>query len=697
MRAWERGFTLVEMVVAVAILTILVAAGGVWMLATHPGALRAAADDFDADLASARAVAASSGNGATIVFAPRTDPSGNPSPGFQLRVYSGRPTAAGAVQPTSSMPIVSDAVVSEKTFGSPPFAIFLSSAGYPTGVASYPTIANDGSATFAPIAQQPPCPAGGIVLTFSNAQGAKDTRTLACGASVLGSATAANPSPTPNAPILTPKSMVAHWTSDAASLQFVATEFGYTHWFASSTGMQCGSVATYPAGSPYSQPYTTSEGNLAPSAPAGAAYSYPNASGGSMNDAPAAFRLSPIPATPGFCTPDIVDDYGQHAQASVQIMGDLTASTTTVTFASPTAAAQTITVGKVYDSEQLQLHEGGNCGSIVTWNAGTPSTPPTPLPTQAATIALTIAPNGAGQSGTCTLLVGDQYNEPTVSIAVTIQKPIQPLTVVPAAIEFPTTSGTTIPYPALPIAYVSDTLDVRVAQMINRALGGGIADAGAGPPVGTACAALAFKDTGFSTLDGSDDGALGTQGGCFSASGLASLGLGAAESDVQANEPGFQGTFTTVMGSCFPYLTQNGTTGSGATQHLGFSSSSGSAGSCTFNIADSSAQQKSVAASLILTVEVVESTTGGCKTMISGIVVCKYDVKAMVPGNVFCMAQVLNVASSGPEGDPSVGLFGDGNGNADGYIVPPATQAGWASLLEALTGATSAITSGCPL
>ena len=84
------------MVVAVAIAIILIT-GTLWLFAAHPGALRAAVDGFDANYADARALAAKTGNGATIVFAPRKDASGGTIPGFTMRVYAGQMTGmAGA-------------------------------------------------------------------------------------------------------------------------------------------------------------------------------------------------------------------------------------------------------------------------------------------------------------------------------------------------------------------------------------------------------------------------------------------------------------------------------------------------------------------------------------------------------------------------------------------------------------------------
>jgi len=412
----ERGFTLIETVVAVGIGVMLLVAGGVWMLAMRPGALRNAADNFDANLAVARAIAGGSGNGATIAFLPRTG-----TPGFIMRVYAGRPTASGAVTNAGVMDLVSGAAVSEATFGTPPFAIFLSSAGYATGTARYPNVAAGGSVTFPAIAQQPPCPAGGIVLAFTNAQGAHDTRTLQCNVAIAGTASA-DPSPTPNAPKLAPSFMLAHWTSDAGPLHFVAAEFGYFHWFASATGDACATQssdsgaapATYAIGWPYSVTNAT-EMASAPAVP-GAPYSWPT---GDPNDPPATFRLSPVAHDGGLCSVRVVDDYGQEADANVQVMGDLQGSAASLTFASPSDAPQTMTFGKTFDSEVLKLQAGadacaGVVGVVIPAAPAAQATPST-LATQATIVVSPVA------AGSCTLLVGDQYGEPTLAIPINVK------------------------------------------------------------------------------------------------------------------------------------------------------------------------------------------------------------------------------------------------------------------------------------
>ena len=155
MREAERGFTLVETAVTMGIVAVLLAAGGAWLLAMRPGALMHATSDYDAALASARGIAITSGNGATLVFAPRS----GGVPGFALRAYSGRPASAGAVIATTVMPVDSDATVTEATLGAPPFAIFIGASGHASGKAAYPSIDARGNATFPVVANEPGVPA----------------------------------------------------------------------------------------------------------------------------------------------------------------------------------------------------------------------------------------------------------------------------------------------------------------------------------------------------------------------------------------------------------------------------------------------------------------------------------------------------------------------------------------------------------
>lgn len=142
--------------------------------------MRSAAAQFDAALAYARALAATSGNGATLVFDRRTAADGTALPGFKLTVYSGRPTSAGALRSSSLPPVESGSDVSEARLGGVPFSIFLNGAGHASGMRGAASAA-------AAIATDPGCPSreSAIALTFSDARAA-DARTLACNTAAGG-------------------------------------------------------------------------------------------------------------------------------------------------------------------------------------------------------------------------------------------------------------------------------------------------------------------------------------------------------------------------------------------------------------------------------------------------------------------------------------------------------------------------------
>jgi hypothetical protein len=142
--------------------------------------MRSSVDQFDGALAYARALAANSGNGATMVFERRTASDWSDAPGFILTIYSGRPTSAAALARTALPPIVSIGDVDEAKLGGVPFTLFLNSAGHASamrGAVLPGTI----------LAGDPGCPSGesGIVLTFSDGR-ASDTRTIPCNSAVGG-------------------------------------------------------------------------------------------------------------------------------------------------------------------------------------------------------------------------------------------------------------------------------------------------------------------------------------------------------------------------------------------------------------------------------------------------------------------------------------------------------------------------------
>ncbi len=484
MRAREAGFTLLELVVAVGITVIILAAGGYWMLAMRPGALRSALDDFDANLATAKAIAASSGNGATLVFTPQP----NGIAGFTLRVYSGRPNAANAVSGTNTMMASSPASVSEVHFGKPPFAVFLNSAGYPTGSANYPTLDVQENPTFGVIAQQPACPSGGIELTFTSPQGVIATRTLPCNEPVP-IAEGTDPTPTPNVPNISPTYLLAHDTTDSGPLKFKAAEYGYYHWYASTqNGAACqtqasdtgAAPATFASPWPYAQPSPESQGGAAPAPPEFAPYTWPL---GDPNDPPAWFQLSPVLHNGGMCTVTVADDYSQSGTVTVQVMGDLTPSLTSLSLTAGNPASA-VGFSKTFDTQQLLLSAGGPCAGIVTVQPQTGFTP-TGAPSNAkATASVAITPLA---QGSCTLIVQDQYGE-QVQIAINVASARQPFATWPASLVIGV-NGTAIAQSTTGILQIADR-DRSLGPVINALLAGGIARAAnyTGP-----CYAQAFQ------------------------------------------------------------------------------------------------------------------------------------------------------------------------------------------------------------
>ena len=322
------------------------------------------------------------------------------------------------------MPVVSDASVSEQTLGNPPFAIFLGASGSTSGQSTYPQVDADGGAHFPAIPIEPPCPKGGFVLTFTSPQNVAAVRRLACSSSVRGPALP-NPSPTPNAPIVTPGTLIYRWPSDAEQ-SFVATEWGYRHWFATTGRFACGSgVANFPdvLPAPYSPPYQPAEGEASPAPPPQTPYSYPNSHGGSTNDAPAPFRLDP--AAEGLCSASVADEYGQAASVAVQVMGWLSAAYRGSVFThlakralgfapstfSRKGANATVELSKTYDSEPLQPQAlvDPQCAPYFSFSGLPERTPPSPSSDPAtAKLTLTLVTLPASPIA-CTGIIYDQY------------------------------------------------------------------------------------------------------------------------------------------------------------------------------------------------------------------------------------------------------------------------------------------------
>jgi prepilin-type N-terminal cleavage/methylation domain-containing protein len=177
----QRGMTLLEVLIAVAIVVLCAAAGIGLAQGARAFGMRSSTGQFDAVLAYAQSLAAASGNGATIGFDKNVAPGGAALPGFVLTVYAGRPTAAGAMHQSSLAPLQSPGTVTEAKLGGVPFTIFLNSAAHASATVGTVTTASV-------LAADPGCPPGesAVVLKFADAR-SSDARTIPCNAAVAGS------------------------------------------------------------------------------------------------------------------------------------------------------------------------------------------------------------------------------------------------------------------------------------------------------------------------------------------------------------------------------------------------------------------------------------------------------------------------------------------------------------------------------
>lgn len=695
----QRGFTLVEIVAAVAILALLCAAAVAMSLAQRPGALRAATSGFDASLAAARALAATSGNGATMAFAPRTDGRGNALPGFTLTVYRGRPNAAGAVTPSTVPQLVGDTDVRERALGAPPFTIFLSSAGDPTGRAGYPQFDARGVATFAPLAAQPPCPAGGFVLTFSGAH-ARQTRSLACRIEAVGT-----PMPlvtmTPSPIVLTPSSLVYDWPG-APRASFVATEWGYTRWYAAPS-FSCG-AATFPQSAPappYTAAHASADVTTLPTAPPARPISYANAPD-SMEDAPAHFYVDP--AAGGLCRIAISDANRRSATLNVQVMGQLAATPATLTWTSAADRTQRATMfGKTYDAAALSLSVVSNtCAGVVNliWGGSAhPTTPGASASQRWLYVTPVAGPDGANVGGTCAISMASQYpGEPPATLAINVPGQMRTW---PIAVKYAVNGGQ--------LAY-APMGDRNVGALLNRLLGGAVARA-------SGCTAIAYKDTGFTQPD-SDNSTFASLGATTDDNGCYNGGMVAYEPNGQT------GTFAYTNG-CGEALTLGAWIPGRIGPKVLISGGGGNTASdgCTVTLADGANNENAygeglVAAKVVqggydLTERVIN---GGCSTRNTGhgnyLISCSGTASATFASG--CVATgVLRTSELSGNGDNSgepIYAIGPVTAHINGAM--PSNVDAWTAVLTDAwsavvaqekgdspdaTGAVNVSTSGCPL
>jgi type II secretory pathway pseudopilin PulG len=165
-RAGEAGFTLVEIVIVVAIVVTTVLAGVAISLGSRSFAVATAASQFDHMIDSARTIARET-QGATLLFAP--DVFGD---GTEVRVMT--PAPDGSLSPTV-MPVFHTraAIEESESLGKAPFAFVVHASGALGGRPGYRT----GNPTSIP---EVGCPASGSFHFLIHTAGATAERTLPC-------------------------------------------------------------------------------------------------------------------------------------------------------------------------------------------------------------------------------------------------------------------------------------------------------------------------------------------------------------------------------------------------------------------------------------------------------------------------------------------------------------------------------------
>ncbi len=123
MRSRERGFTLLEILMATGTLGILALALGSFSLGTRPGVVSASGAALPAVVARARTLAEATGDGATLALVPS-------ELGFSVTLYPHRPIPGSTFSATWVERIENfRAYLASSAGGTGPFAIFISSAG----------------------------------------------------------------------------------------------------------------------------------------------------------------------------------------------------------------------------------------------------------------------------------------------------------------------------------------------------------------------------------------------------------------------------------------------------------------------------------------------------------------------------------------------------------------------------------------
>ncbi len=175
----QRGFSLIEIMVAVGLSMVLAACALALTRGSRPAEVGSALAGFDALMNAADAIAATSANGATIIVEPLNART-------RLTLYAGRPNGLSAMSRTAVPALETQAQISEASSGSPPFAIFISGSGHAAIQPHYPDSSSNDRADIPILASEPACPSLGRYDISFRVNGAVQTRSIFCTTSSSG-------------------------------------------------------------------------------------------------------------------------------------------------------------------------------------------------------------------------------------------------------------------------------------------------------------------------------------------------------------------------------------------------------------------------------------------------------------------------------------------------------------------------------
>jgi prepilin-type N-terminal cleavage/methylation domain-containing protein len=440
----ERGFTLIEVVIGVAIIAMTVAAGITLSLASQPAAVSMTAARFDALLDAARTEARAYDTGVTIAF------TASGSGGFHAQLYRGRP-AVGSLVALNIPAIEATVAVNEsEVLHAPAFALTIRGDGSVGGIVGYAPPGTSASPETA-------CPASGAYHFVFSASGRSTGRYLPCRIALAATAPATYASLLPGGSGGTPApgSCVSAacatapppQTSTCPPLSFL----GASGCIESPLVVSPASVVIPRAGAAavvlstteadYSGPFQVTSSSCAPNTVA--------ITGGGSGPSSA---FSVTSSQEGVCSFAIADDHGDAKTIAVTTYGPLSVSPAALSFVFP-ASPQTFTAHEDYYSGQISVsvtktsaQNDPGCEPYVTLDSSTRNTD------SSWNAAFAVSPTAVVLQ--CEVTLSDDHGG-TAQIAVHVQNPIR---MCPDG----TIVGLGMPCPSIVVASSTTTMSFRI-------------------------------------------------------------------------------------------------------------------------------------------------------------------------------------------------------------------------------------------